>query len=159
MSRIIYDSQLKGTSPFGIEHYSVPSSPTAVLVPRHDPSKSHRSVSIGYSCSLYLLLLLMFLLIRLWYLGFSPESDIVGWRVKQFQEFLETEVTCICSGSMVCHEGKEFPYQALDPGDTQIRLLKLLLGSMRDSIKCVTFQVSLDANGLQYEAFSYTGVD
>lgn len=39
---------------------------------------------------------------------------------------------------------------------TQIRLLKLLLGSMRDSIECVTFQVSLDVNGLQYEAFSYT---
>jgi hypothetical protein len=157
VSRIIYDSQLKGTSPFGIEHYSVPSSPTAVLVPRHDPSKSHRSVSIGYSCSLYLLLLLIFLLIRLWYLGFSPESDIVGWRVKQFQAFLETGVTCIWLRLYGLSRGKRISISSLGPGrHTQIRLLKLLLGSMRDSIECVTFQVSLDANGLQYEAFSYT---
>ena len=121
---------------------------------------THRNLIIalvsGIPASPYLLFLLIFWPIRLWFLGLVPESDVVGWRVKQFQSFLETGVMRIWLRLYGLSRGKEFPYQALDPGETQLPLLKLLSGSKWDSIECIIFQVSLDANGLQNEALSYT---
>jgi hypothetical protein len=123
---------------------------------------NHRNLIFACVGGAFVVLLLLWYVVvciwLAWYFSFSLEPLGILYPLKRLVSFIQLRFAQFWRGLRVSLQGRnKFVYEPLDSEKSQIRLLKLLPGSNRQRVECVSFTISLDDEELNYEELHILG--